>query len=276
VIRMNRKLIAEALGTGLLVLVAVGVATLSFGFGATGSSISAGIVATALAFGVVLLVMVYALGPISGCHINPAVTIGAWLTGRMTLREAGEYWAAQVGGGILGALLLWGVFSASPRYHRTITGLGANGYGNESMIRLGLGGAFLIEVLLTAIFVFVVLSATRQGAPTVVAGIVIGLSLSLVHLIGIPLTGTSVNPARSIGPALIVGHAALSQLWLFIVAPLIGGAVAAIVHEVLNPTEAVDAVVTLPEEAVALGEPGVPREGGVIEADVLEHDPHMP
>src|SRR5689334_169611 len=100
---MNRKLVAEALGTGLLVLVAVGVATLSFGFGASGSSISAGIVATALAFGVVLLVMVYALGPISGCHINPAVTMGAWLTGRMKLREAGEYWAAQVGGGILGA-----------------------------------------------------------------------------------------------------------------------------------------------------------------------------
>jgi aquaporin Z len=248
---MTRKLVAEAVGTALLVVLAVGVATLSFGFGATGPSVSAGVVATALAFGLTLLVLAYALGPVSGCHINPAVTLGALLTRRLTVREATGYWVAQVAGGILGALLLWAIFSASPRYHRSVTGLGANGYGRESMIRLGVGGALVTEIVLTAVFVFVVLSVTRAGSPPVVAGVVIGLSLTMVHLIGIPLTGTSVNPARSIGPALIVGGTALSQLWLFIVAPLAGGALAAAAHELLVPTEPPRDVVSIPEQPTA-------------------------
>jgi aquaporin Z len=226
---------AELLGTGLLVYVAVGVATLTFGFGTTGTSFAAGVVATALAFGLVLLVLAYVIGPVSGCHINPAVTIGVWAAGRISLTEAAGYWVAQFAGGILGALLLWGTFSTSPLYSRTGTGLGTDGWGAASHIHIGAGGAFLVEVILTAVFVFAVLGATSKTANASTAGIVVGFALTLVHLIGIPLTGTSVNPARSLGPALVVGGTALSQVWLFIVAPLIGGLVAAGLHRLLYP-----------------------------------------
>src|SRR5947209_15440020 len=225
----HRKLVAEALGTALLVFVGVGVATLSFGFKLEGLSPSAGVVATALAFGFVLLALAYTLGPVSGANVNPAVTLGFVLSGRMSLREATGYWAAQFAGGIVGALVLWGIFSGSPQYSRSTTGLGANGWGPKlSMIGIGWGGAFATEVLLTFIFVIAVLVATsRVGSPGF-AGLAIGITLTVVHLIGIPLTGTSVNPARSLGPALILGHEALSQVWLFIVAPLLGGALAAV------------------------------------------------
>jgi aquaporin Z len=239
---MVRKMAAELLGTGLLVYFAVGVATLSFGFHTAGSSFAAGVVATALAFGLVLLVLAYVLGPISGCHINPSVTIGAWLSGRIPLAEAAGYWLAQFIGGILGALLLWGTFSCSPLYSRSKTGLGADGWGTASHIHINAGGAFLTEVVLTALFVFVVLGATSKTANPAIAGIVIGFGLTVVHLIGIPITGTSVNPARSLGPALIVGGTALSQVWLFIVAPLVGGAVAAGLHRVLYPEPPVEAL----------------------------------
>ena len=249
---MVRKMAAELLGTGLLVYFAVGVATLSFGFDTAGSSFAAGVVATALAFGLVLLALAYVLGPISGCHVNPAVTIGAWLSGRIPTAEALGYWAAQFIGGILGALLLWGTFSASPLYSRSKTGLGADGWGAASHIHINAGGAFLTEVMLTALFVFAVLGATSKTANAATAGIVIGFSLTVVHLIGIPITGTSVNPARSLGPALVVGGTALSQVWLFIVAPLIGGAVAAGLHRVLYPEP--------PIEALASGE--VPSDLG--------------
>jgi aquaporin Z len=249
---MVRKMAAELLGTALLVYFAVGVATLSFGFDTAGSSFAAGVVATALAFGLVLLALAYVLGPISGCHVNPAVTIGAWLSGRIPMADALGYWAAQFIGGILGALLLWGTFSCSPLYSRSKTGLGTNGWGAASHIHINAGGAFLTEVMLTALFVFAVLGATSRTANAATAGIVIGFSLTVVHLIGIPITGTSVNPARSLGPALIVGGTALSQVWLFIVAPLIGGAVAAGLHRVLYPQP--------PIEALASGE--VPSDLG--------------
>jgi len=223
----------EALGTGLLVFFAVGVATLTFGFQATGSSISAGVVCTALAFGFVLLVLAYALGPISGCNINPAVTIGFLFSGRMKLRTAIGYWIAQFVGGIIGALLLYAVFSTSSIYHKSTVGLGANGYGSHSLIHISAGGAFLAEVILTFLFVFVVLAVTSKGVTSPYAApVAIGLALAVVHLIGIPITGTSVNPARSFGPALVVGGDALKQVWLFIVAPLVGGIVAALVHRV--------------------------------------------
>ena len=235
---MARKLAAELLGTGLLVYFAVGVATLSFGFGTAGSSFAAGVVATALAFGFVLLALAYVLGPVSGCHVNPAVTIGALLAGRIPLVEAVGYWVVQFVGGILGALLLWATFAASPLYNRTTTGLGADGWGAASHIHISAGGAFLTEVVLTALFVFVVLSVTSKTANAAIAGLVIGLSLTVVHLIGIPITGTSVNPARSLGPALIVGGTALSQVWLFIVAPLVGGIVAAGLHLLIFPKAA--------------------------------------
>ena len=224
---MARKFAAEALGTALLVFFGVGVATLMFGFGFDGGVVAAGVVATALAFGLVLLALAYAIGPLTGCHVNPAVTMGALLAGRLPVPEALGYWAAQFAGGILGALLLWGMFNTSPLYSTSRTGLGADGWGAASDIHIGAGGAFLAEVVLTAMFVFVVLAVTSKIGNAATAGTVIGLALTVAHLIGIPITGTSVNPARSLGPALIVGGTALNQVWLFIVAPLVGGAVAA-------------------------------------------------
>ena len=226
---MIRKLGVEFLGTAILVFLAVGAATLMFGFKLDGGSVAAGVVATALAFGLTLLALVYLIGPVSGSHVNPAVTIGALLTGRIPVAEAAGYWIAQFAGGIVGALALWGTFSTSPLYHKTTTGLGTDGYASQSLIHIGVGGAFVFETVLTAIFVFVVLRVT--------AAIAIGLTLTVVHLVGIPITGTSVNPARSLGPALVVGGTALSQVWLFIVAPLVGGVLAAGLHRLLYREE---------------------------------------
>jgi aquaporin Z len=234
---MIRKLAVEFLGTAILVFLAVGAATLMFGFKFDGGSVAAGVVATALAFGLTLLALVYLIGPISGSHVNPAVTIGALLTGRIPLVEAVGYWIAQFAGGIVGALALWGTFATSPMYSRTTTGLGTDGYGSKSMIHIGVGGAFIFEVVLTAIFVFVVLRVTSETANAATAAIAIGLTLTVVHLVGIPVTGTSVNPARSLGPAIVVGGTALSQVWLFIVAPLVGGVLAAGLHRLLYREE---------------------------------------
>ncbi len=233
-----RKYFAECLGTALLVFIAVGVATLSFGnwvngLGFAGSSISAGVVATALAFGLVLFALAYALGPISGCHVNPAVTIGFLAAKRLSLTDAIGYWIAQFLGATIGALALWIVCKQSDLY-TSKTGLGADGWGANSMVHLHVGGAFLIEVILTFAFVLVVLSVTSKRGTTTAAGGAIGFALAMVHLVGIPFTGTSVNPARSFGPALFAGGDALSQLWLFIVAPLVGGAIAAGVHVFLD------------------------------------------
>jgi len=223
-----RKLVAELLGTAILVFFAVGTATLAFGFHLQGGSTAAGVVMTSLAFGLVLIALVYAIGPISGCHVNPAVTLGFVVAGRMTLKDAAGYWAAQVLGGITGAFALWAVFANSGGYSSATTGLGTDGWGIHSMIGLQVGGAFLAEVILTFVFVLVVLLATRHAATAGFAGLAIGAGLLVVHLVGIPLTGTSVNPARSLGPALVVGGDALRQVWLFIVAPLVGGALAAV------------------------------------------------
>jgi aquaporin Z len=231
---MARKFAAELLGTFLLVFVAVGVATLSFGpgFGFAGKSIAAGVVATALAFGLTLLALAYVLGPISGCHVNPAVTLGAALTRRIEPVEAVGYVVAQFIGGILGALVLWLIFKASPLYSTKGTGLGTDGYGAKSLTHISWSGAFLTEVILTAIFVFVILGVTHKIANATTAGLVIGLTLTAVHLIGIPLTGTSVNPARSLGPALIVG----------------GTALAAILHVVIYPQKDIEETVSLDPE----------------------------
>lgn len=229
-----RSLLAEGLGTALLVFFGAGTATLTFGFGITGTSRSAGVVATALAFGLVLLVLVYAFGPISGSHVNPAVTIGFLASGRITLLEAAGYWTAQVIGGIVGAAGLYGIVHSSSKYHSSM-GLGADGYGKASMIGANAAGAFAAEVILTFVFVLVILAVTRRVSNAAVAGIAIGFALTLVHIIGIPIDGTSVNPARSIGPALFVGGSALSQLWLFIVAPLVGGTLAALGYLFLYP-----------------------------------------
>jgi aquaporin Z len=245
----TRKLVVEAIGTFFLVFFAVGVATLSFGFKFAGASVSAGVVTTAFAFGLVLLALAYTLGPITGCHVNPAVTMGFYVSGRMPLNEAVGYWVAQFVGGIAGALVLWGIFSASPIYSRKRTGLGADGYGPLSMTHINTAGAFGTEVILTLLFVFVVLQATSKLTAPGFAGIAIGLALTVVHLIGIPLTGTSVNPARSLGPALVVGGLALSQVWLFIIAPLVGGVVAALLYRYVFAQETAAEAPAAPETA---------------------------
>jgi aquaporin Z len=241
-----RKLIAEFIGTAILVFVAVGTATLSFGFKLFGTSYSAGVVTTALAFGLVLMGLVYAIGPISGCHVNPAVSLGFVVSGRMQIQEAVGYWIAQVAGGIAGAYSLWAVFTGSPIYSKSVQGLGADGYGSASKIHLAAGSAFAVEAILTFIFVMVILFATSKVAREAMAGLAIGVTLVFVHLVGIALTGTGVNPARSIGPALVVGGTALSQLWLFIVAPLAGGFIAAMVYGLMTRLETVD----VPADAV--------------------------
>ncbi|MGO9558132.1 MAG: MIP/aquaporin family protein [Acidimicrobiales bacterium] len=246
-----RPLVAEALGTALLVFFAVGVATLSFGYRIAGESQSAGVVATALAFGLVLLVLVYAIGPISGCHVNPAVTIGFLVARRISLNDAIGYWIAQVIGGVVGAAGLYGMFHLTSTYTSGV-GLGTDGWGNSSMIGVNATGAFIAEVVLTFLFVFVILAVTRRSSNALVAGLVIGLALTLVHLVGIPIDGTSVNPARSLGPALFVGGTALRQLWLFIVAPLVGGAASALVYQYFYPTGEEEATVEpAPEEQAA-------------------------
>jgi len=231
-----RKLVAELLGTAILVFFAVGTATLAFGFNLQGGSTAAGVVMTSLSFGLVLIALVYAIGPVSGCHVNPAVTLGFVVAGRMTLQDAAGYWAAQFIGGIVGAFALCAVFASSSGYSAATTGLGTDGWGVHSMIGLQAGGAFVAEVILTFVFVLIVLLSTRHATTGGFAGLAIGAGLLLVHLVGIPLTGTSVNPARSLGPALVVGGDALHQVWLFLVAPMLGGALAAVCSRVLVPS----------------------------------------
>jgi aquaporin Z len=227
------KLIVESIGTALLVLVGAGAATLSFGFKLAGMSVAAGVVTTAFAFGLVLLALIYTIGEVSDCHVNPAVTLGFVVAGRMSWSEAVSYWVAQFAGGIGGALILWGILSSSPTYSRARIGLGADGYGHHSLVGINARGAIATEIVLTFLFVLVVLASTSHlGSPSF-AGIGIGLALTAVHLVGIPLTGTSVNPARSLGPALVTGHAALSQVWVFILAPLVGGILAALLYRYL-------------------------------------------
>jgi len=235
---MTRKFAVEFLGTIILVFFGVGVAALVLGYRIFGSSLAAGIVAIALAFGLVYAALVYVIGPISGGHVNPAVTLGAYIAKRMTLIEAAGYWVAQLAGGIVGALLLWWMMRSSPFYVKPKIGLGTNGYGASSILHVSGGGAFLVEVILTAFFVLVVLSLTREKTSVAVSGLGIGVALALVNLIGIPFDGTSVNPARSLGPAVVTGGSALSQVWVFLVAPMAGAALAAVLHLLVYPPPA--------------------------------------
>jgi aquaporin Z len=235
---LARKAAAEFLGTALLVFFGAGVATVMFGFRAFGTSIAAGVLTTALAFGLVLIALVALLGPISGSHVNPAVTLGAFLTRRISIVDAVAYWVAQLVGGIIGALLLLWVMHSSPFYTRSRIGLGANGWGKLSLLHASAGGAFLIEVIITAVFVLVVLSATSKEASAPLAGVVIGLALAVVNLVAIPVDGASVNPARSLGPAVVIGGTAVRQVWLFLLAPLVGAVLAAGVHLLFHPPPA--------------------------------------
>jgi aquaporin Z len=223
---MNRY-IAELIGTFVLVLGGCGSAVLA------GDKI--GFLGVALAFGLALLAMVYTIGPISGCHINPAVTGGLFLCRKIEGRYVAGYIAAQVVGAILAAGLLLMIAKGAPGgYDPAAAGLAANGYGEHSPGHYSLASAFLAEVVLTAFLVLTVLGATDIKAPVGFAGLAIGLVLVLIHLVGIPVTNTSVNPARSIGPAVFVGGWALSQLWLFLIAPLAGAAMAAGVYRSIS------------------------------------------
>ncbi|MBR1537461.1 MAG: aquaporin [Treponema sp.] len=214
-----KKYVAEFIGTFVLVLFACGAAVVS-----GCSTGNAGHLITALAFGLVIVAMAYSVGNVSGCHINPAVSMGMLVAGKMSVKDFFGYVISQFLGALAGAAVL-AVFVGID------SGLGTNN------VHLGIGVSFLAEILLTFVFVFAILGVTSKEANGSVAGIVIGLTLVLVHLFGIPLTGTSVNPARSFGPALLVGGEALKCVWVFILAPLAGGALAAIVHKFLNKAE---------------------------------------
>jgi aquaporin Z len=236
---MARKYTAELIGTGVLVFFGAGMATISFGFRAFGGSVAAGILLTGLTFGLVLLGLVAVIGPISGCHVNPAVTLGQFLAKRISSIDAVGYVIAQLIGGLLGALLLLWVFHTSPFYIRSRIGLGANGYGSLSLLHASGGGAFLTEIIITAVFVLVVLSATRKQANVALQGAVLGVALALVNIMGIAIDGASANPARSFGPAIVAGGPWLSQLWLFLIAPMVGAVLAAGVFMLFHPGEGV-------------------------------------
>lgn len=215
-----KKYVAELIGTLVLVLMGCGGAVFAGNIaGTVGDGV--GTLGVAFAFGLAVVAMAYTIGNISGCHINPAITLGVWLSGRMRTKRAMMYMLFQVVGGILGALLLSLLVATGAHEGPTFTG--ANSFAPEHMWQ-----AFLAETVFTALFVWVVLGTTdeKKGAGNM-AGLVIGLTLVLVHIVCIPITGTSVNPARSIGPALMEGGQAMGQLWLFIVAPMLGGAIAA-------------------------------------------------
>lgn len=203
-----KKYLAELLGTFVLVFIGCGSAAIA------GADI--GFAGIAFAFGLAVLAMVYTIGPISGCHINPAITVAMFSVGRISAKDTLMYVIYQVLGAILAAGALYLILQSNES-------LGQNGYGALSPRGHSLQAAFIAEVLLTAIFLVVVLGATSANANTKFAGLAIGLALVFIHLVGIPITGTSVNPARSIGPALFVGGDALNQVWLFVVAPLLGG-----------------------------------------------------
>ena len=212
--KLARSVAAEFVGTALLVFLAVGTAV--------GGIDTMGRLGVAFAFGLVVLALAYAIGPISGCHVNPAVTLGVLLGKGMTATEAAYYWVAQFAGAITGAALLKLMTSGFGDVTDETGNLGSNDWGAT----ISMGGAFVLEVVLTFVFVGVILLVTGRSATPGFAGLAIGLTLTAVHLIGIPLDGTGVNPARSLGPALFAGGESLAHVWLFIVAPLIGAAVA--------------------------------------------------
>ncbi|SNS73449.1 aquaporin Z [Sphingopyxis indica] len=216
-----QKGLAEFIGTFWLVFGGCGSAVIAAGF----PDVGIGLLGVALAFGLTVLTMAYAIGHISGCHLNPAVTVGLWAGGRFEARDIPLYVVAQVLGAIVAAFLLFYIASGSPAYDLATNGLAANGVGEGSPGGYDLWSGLIIEIVLTAGFVWVIMGATDGRAPAGFAPIAIGLALTLIHLISIPVTNTSVNPARSTGPALVVGGLALQQLWLFWLAPLIGGAV---------------------------------------------------
>ena len=216
-----QKGLAEFIGTFWLVFGGCGSAVLAAAF----PEVGIGLLGVSLAFGLTVLTMAFAIGHISGCHLNPAVTLGLWAGGRFGARDIPLYLIAQVLGGIAAAAALYAIASGAPAFDLAASGLAANGVGEASPGKYSMGAGILAEVLLTAFFLWIIMGATDGRAPAGFAPIAIGLALTLIHLISIPVTNTSVNPARSTGPAVIVGGIALQQLWIFWVAPIIGGVI---------------------------------------------------
>jgi aquaporin Z len=228
-----KKSIAEALGTFVLVVFGCGSAVAAntlLGDAGQGVPLAYSTLLIAFAFGLVIVAMAYSIGNVSGCHINPAVSLAMLMTGQMSVTEFVAYVVSQFVGAIIGAGVLCALFGSN-------ASLGTNGYGELSALGSTLGQAFLAEVILTFVFILAILGVTSKKENTAVTGLVIGLTLTLVHILGIPFTGTSVNPARSFGPALIAGGAALKQVWVFILAPLVGSALAACCWNVLRTSK---------------------------------------
>ena len=226
---LSRKLAAEFIGTFWLVFGGCGSAVLAAGF----PEVGIGLLGVSFAFGLTVLTMAYAIGHVSGCHLNPAVSLGLLLGGRFEAKDFGPYVAAQVVGGIAGAGALYVIATGVPSFDAVASGFASNGYAEHSPGGYSMVAALVAEVVLTFMFLFIILGATDERAPAGFAPIAIGLGLTLIHLIGIPVTNLSVNPARSTGPALFVGGWALQQLWLFWVAPLVGAALAGLAYPVV-------------------------------------------
>jgi aquaporin Z len=224
-----KKLAAEAIGTFWLTFGGCGSAVIAAAF----PHVGIGLVGVAFAFGLTLLTMAYAIGHVSGCHINPAVTIGLAAGGRFPASQIGPYVVAQVVGAIIGAALLYVIARGAPDFSAA-NGFAANGYAEHSPGHYDVLSCFITEVVMTAMFLFIIMGATHGRAPVGFAPIAIGLGLTLIHLVSIPVTNTSVNPARSIGPALFAGSWALGQLWMFIVAPIIGGILGGIIYRYIS------------------------------------------
>ncbi|HVJ88740.1 MAG TPA: aquaporin Z, partial [Labilithrix sp.] len=219
------KYVAEAIGTFWLVLGGCGSAVLAAAF----PEVGIGLLGVSLAFGLTVLTRAYSIGHISGCHLNPAVTVGLTVGGRFPARDVVPYVVAQVAGAVLGAGVLYVIAKGAPAFD-VAGGFASNGYGDHSPGHYSLASALVMELVMTAAFLFVIMGSTHGKAPAGFAPLAIGLALTLIHLVSIPITNTSVNPARSTGPALFVGGWALEQLWLFWVAPLIGGAIGGAVY----------------------------------------------
>ena len=227
-----RKLSAEAIGTFWLTFGGCGSAVIAAGF----PQVGIGLVGVSLAFGLTVVTMAYAIGHVSGCHLNPAVTVGLAAGGRFPPGQIGPYIVAQVAGAIVGAAVLYVIASGAAGFDLA-KGFASNGYAEHSPGKYSLIACLVTEVIMTAMFLFIIMGATHGKAPAGFAPLAIGLGLTLIHLVSIPVTNTSVNPARSTGPALFVGGWALAQLWMFWVVPILGGAVGGIVYRTLYDNE---------------------------------------
>ena len=248
----TKKYVAEAIGTFWLTFGGCGAAVLAAAF----PDVGIGLLGVSLAFGLTVLTMAYAIGHVSGCHLNPAVTLGLACGGRFPMRSILPYWVAQVIGAVVGASVLYVIARGASGFDAS-GGFASNGYGAHSPGNYSLVSALVIEVVMTAVFLFVIMGSTHGKAPAGFAPIAIGLALTLIHLVSIPVTNTSVNPARSTGPALFAGGLALQQLWLFWVAPLVGGAIGGVLYRWLSAEPS--AQVTGKEKSEGPEGPAVPE-----------------